>query len=273
MLITPIRAAGLLLILASIASGEPDIDAPAEQMDPADLLRTFQRRANVKRHMAESRKRSYWPLRSRSRRSQTGSDVNKEKTFNPEKAPPRFFHASKFATADTNATQPVNGSNSTAPLVDSQDGKPFFRSGRTSQSGSRFRPPNPLLSGDESGNDPRVQEFRIQTSDTGDLLDPSGEERSQTGYFSIGEDGLQVASSGELSQRDLPSQRFLGLATTQAGGGRTEAAPTWQGQPSKFRPKQPYQPSMNSTTASTGYADVISKSLWFYQVQSRYRGT
>ena len=134
MLITPIRAAGLLLILASIASGEPDIDAPAEQMDPADLLRTFQRRANVKRHMAESRKRSYWPLRSRSRRSQTGSDVNKEKTFNPEKAPPRFFHASKFATADTNATQPVNGSNSTAPLVDSQDGKPFFRSGRTSQS-------------------------------------------------------------------------------------------------------------------------------------------
>lgn len=43
-----------------------------------------------------------------------------------------------------------------------------------------------------------------------------------------------------------------------------EAVATIQGQPSPFSPAAPYDPS----SASTGYGDIITKSLWFYQVQS-----
>lgn len=258
------------MVLASLVTAEPTL--PDKRVDASELLRSFQRRGKVMRHMAESRKRNFWPLRQRSRRSQIGLQVDKNQTFVLEKTPPRLIHPSKFEYTDGNTTRFVEDTdfaNSTVPFVDSQDGEAFFRSGRTSKSGNRFRPVNPALDHDNYEPDPDVLEFRIHNlAATSEQVDQQAVS-VQTGYFSSDNGALRVLPAGKIAQRDLATQHFFEAATKQDGGDNVKITPTWQGQPSKFKPSQPYQPSMNSTTASTGYADVISKSLWFYQVQRK----
>lgn len=264
------HAAGLLLTMASLVQAEPVQDVGASR--EAELLHSFKRRGQILRHMRESRKRSIWPRRSRSRRSEIGTQVTKNETFVLERTPPRLIHPSKFEYPEGNATHLAENKDysvSSAPIVDSQDGEAFFRNGRTASSRGLRRPPNPLLEDDYGHRDPDVQEYRIR--DFAAQRPQRGLSRESpilSGSFSNEGGVLHVIPARKMSRRDLERQHYFQAATKQSGDDSTKAVPTWQGQPSKFKPNQPYQPSLNSTTASSGYGDVISKSLWFYQVQS-----
>jgi hypothetical protein len=92
--------------------------------------------------------------------------------------------------------------------------------------------------------------------------------------FTDGKIDLEPGSSGEGStSEDSPSISSPQPSANSASpltrrDGPLVAASTWEGQPSPYRPKKPYEPSKHPK--SEDYADIISKSMWFYQVQRRW---
>ena len=269
-------------------------------MSTEQLRETFQRRSDMQRHVAKLKQRSMWPLRQRSRRAApppaqgTGtvndSNVRSERpdqTTVDEKTPPRLVHPNRFEDSQGAGRQlaqfdPTNTSfTSTVPVISKNEADELVitlgRQGRTGTGSERKRPVNPLIAqelllGGPADDD--IQEFKVYYAfDLPDSVeDDDGAKDHTAGSFSNAGGAIQVQPAAKLKARDEGYQRFFEAATKGASGSGSnnnqdglKASPTWEGQPSKFRPRTPYQPTLDS---SNDYGDIMSKSLWFYQVQS-----
>ncbi|KAK9894644.1 glycoside hydrolase family 9 protein [Cystobasidium minutum MCA 4210] len=72
-------------------------------------------------------------------------------------------------------------------------------------------------------------------------------------------------TSTDSSTSSAPSPPEAPALPLEKRDSELRAVNTWEGHPSPYRPKKPYEPSKHSK--SEDYADIVSKSLWFYQVQ------
>lgn len=130
----------------------------------------------------------------------------------------------------------------------------------------------------ESGDvDDGAVEFMISEMEKGMLqvIPMAGVPQYGAITFTDGKIDLEPGSSGEggtsgsspsLSPPQAPANPASPLTKRD---GPLAAASTWEGQPSPYRPKKPYEPSKHPK--SEDYADIISKSMWFYQVQRRLK--
>ena len=302
-MIPPTSSAAGLLCLLTLISPAAFLSGPGtgvNAMTTEQLRETFQRRSDMQRHVAKLKQRSMWPLRQRSRRASPalpsasgtvdesvvrGGDANQ--TTVDEKTPPRLVHPSRFECSQGAGRQlaqfdPTNTSFiSTFPVISKNEADELVitlgRQGRTGTGSERKRPVNPLIAQElllGAPADDDIQEFKIYYAfDLPDATEDRNTQNSHTeGSFSNAGGAIQVQPAAKLKAREEGYQRFFEAATKGASGGGSnnnqdglKAAPTWEGQPSKFRPKTPYQPTLDS---GNDYGDIISKGLWFYQVQS-----
>jgi len=253
-------AAGLLFSLVyQETAGE------VQAISQEELRISLRARSMARRHGAHQVFTPKAPFRHKARRQgrrggnrQAASVLGKRAAAPPNVVHPNlhetvvssFYHGDNttiFNTSDTSL-------HSSYPVLEASSDTHLVRSGRTSSQSAFNRTINPAIEVDLQGNESdsgRILEFRIvpKTAST-----PGG-----PGLFELSEGGV-------VAKQAKRSQVFFEAAAKNAKDGSLKASSTWDGQPSKFAPKTPYQPSSNS---STGYADILSKSLWFYQVQSK----
>lgn len=75
----------------------------------------------------------------------------------------------------------------------------------------------------------------------------------------------ESSTDTESSTPSAPSSPASPLLPLSKRDSELRAQNTWEGHPSPYRPKKPYEPFKHPK--SEDYADIVSKSLWFYQVQ------
>ena len=264
-----LHAAGLLFVL--VLSSSSVLASPSE-LRSAFKARSLARHRHEHYHQTFTKKA---PLRYRSRRRQVKVVASEVQGFELQPTPPRLVHPNRFENTNTPildgnyVPDNVNQISYSSVTVTTQDNSTNpVRLGRTAMSGDS-RAVNPIVRQEIQGGGftdlGGVLNFRIMSREP---LNPM-EEPSDS--FMLESTPSIFNSSRPISQkmkRDAIQHLFEAASQPRQNNtvlGGPKAAATWNGQPSPFRPKVPYQPSMNSTH---DYGDVLSKSLWFYQVQS-----
>jgi hypothetical protein len=278
-------AAGLLLLLLSAQL------CVAGPLSP-DLVDTFKTRGVAKQYyhrtLPDISKPSHPPHRGRKRQSQIRLAVHKEATnvtvikSTQVAPPPHRFQLEKATSLDrygdglnntslppdvlpepvpsnTSALQPAYEHSSTISEI-SKPVEVFDDGTLHAHSGRKGKTINPLIIADmESDNvDDDVMDMMYAMAEQQLLAILPLPSVPQGPAFSMNNGGLDVAPT-------VPEEDDLPLAKRDNADNGLTAAPTWRGQPSVYRPRVPYEPSRHK---SQDYGDIVSKSLWFYQVQS-----
>jgi len=217
-------------------------------------------------------------LRRQQQASRSQIRINKNNEF--EVDTPKVVHPNKYESLNAsmhelNGTaisfgEEEKGLNEMIPVVVADENGVTMdsRAGRTSSPTSR--PINPLIIDEvrqyENGTllpfSDDIQEFHIAPSDSENAPSLASDVAPRPRTFFVVNQPILPRQHTHNGRRDQ-IQRFFEAAKT-ANQGDPQARATWEGQPSRYAPKTPFQPEMNVTK---DYSDIISKSLWFYQVQ------
>lgn len=243
------KRAGSLLILISVW-----------QLVLADSLASDNEEIPATRHLLEhdNDQRSTTLASLRHWRRQVDAQTPMLRTSNSSTLGPSAEDPTAPPSIDAE-TESIDYNDSPADSLDvSSNGTIAFRYGRTSQEAGMQRALNPLIVAEmlsDKGDNGAIEfVLRLDTSD--DIEFPS------QGPLYLGE---VISRNGSMWVERAITQEMDHFHARRDGD--VNAAPTWNGQPSQLRPKTPYEPSQHQ---AKDYGDIMSKSLWFYQVQSMF---
>lgn len=252
----PTAAAGLLFLV--LLGGQFCVAGP---LSPA-LVDTFKARALAKRFHTEQKSHSNPSAHAHRRHRRQGQIrlvVNKDATNVSIVEPPQIVRPKvKLETGQVEKKE-----ESKMGSMGGSNGTMGPRKGRTN------RDIKAIIEADmESGDvDDGAVEFMIAEMEREMMrvIPMAGMPQYGAITFRDGKIDFEPGSSSDEStgSTTLPVAPPLALGKRD---GDLRAQNTWEGHPSPYRPKKPYEPSKHPK--SEDYADIMSKSLWFYQVQS-----